>query len=159
MEVATRRVYFAGGTTNPDEAWMKQIARNLTDSFDGFLLGKRYILMDRDAKFCEAFRSILKPADVNPVKLPARSPNLNAHMERFMRSLKEECLNRLIFFGDVSLRKAVGQFVEHYHQERNHQGLGNRLIEPGVGVGRVAGEVACRERLGGLLQYYYRDAA
>jgi hypothetical protein len=146
MEVATRRVYFAGGTTNPDEAWMKQIARNLTDSFDGFLLGKRYILMDRDAKFCEAFRSILKPADVN-------------HMERFMRSLKEECLNRLIFFGDVSLRKAVGQFVEHYHQERNHQGLGNRLIEPGVGVGRVAGEVACRERLGGLLQYYYRDAA
>jgi transposase InsO family protein len=159
MEVATRRAYFAGCTTNPDEAWMKQIARNVTDPFDGFLLRARYLLMDRDTKFCESFRSILQHADVDCVKLPARSPNLNAHMERFMRSLKGECLNRVIFFGDVSLRKAVGQFVEHYHRERNHQGLGNRLIEPGEEVGQMIGKEQCRERLGGLLRYYYRDAA
>jgi transposase InsO family protein len=159
MEVETRRVHFAGCTTNPAEPWMKQIARNLTDSFDGFLLGNRYLLMDHDTKFCKAFRSILHQADVQAVKLPARSPNLNAHMERFIRSLKDECLNRVIFFGDVSLRKAVGQFVEHYHQERNHQGLCNRLIDPGVDVGGAAGDVECRERLGGLLKYYYRDAA
>jgi transposase InsO family protein len=159
IEVATRRVHFAGCTTNPDEAWMKQTARNLTDSFDGFLLGKRYLLMDRDTKFCESFRSILRPADVNPVKLPARSPNLNAHMERFMRSVKNECLNRMIFFGEKSLRRAVSEFLEHYHAERNHQGLGNRLIEPSAEVGSANGDVECRERLGGLLKYYYRRAA
>jgi transposase InsO family protein len=99
MEVGTRRVHFAGSTTNPTEPWMKQVARNPTYSFDGFLLGARYLIMDRDSKFCESFRSILEQADVDPVKLPARSPNLNAHMERFMRSLKSECLNRMIFFG------------------------------------------------------------
>jgi transposase InsO family protein len=155
MEVATRRVHFAGCTTNPDEPWMKQIARNLTDSFDGFLIGKRYLLMDRDTKFCAAFRSILRPVDVNPVKLPARSPNLNAHMERFMRSVKGECLSRMIFFGEKPVHKAVHEFLEHYHAERNHQGLDNRLIEPGAEVGRVDGKVECHERLGG----FYRDAA
>jgi transposase InsO family protein len=159
MEVGTRRVDFVGSTTNPTKTWMKQIARNLTDSFDGFLLGKRYLLMDRDTKFCEAFRSILRPAGVDPVKLPARSPNLNAHMERFMRSVKVECLNRMIFFGEKSLRRAVSEFLDHYHAERNHQGLGNRLIEPEAHVGRVDGKVECHERLGGLLRYYYRNAA
>jgi len=104
MEVATRRVHFVGCTTNPHEAWMKQSARNLTDSIDGFLLATRYLLMDRDAKFCAAFRLVLERSGVKPVLLPARSPNLNRHLERFMRSLKVECLNRMIFFGEKSLR-------------------------------------------------------
>ena len=138
---------------------MKQVARNLTDAEDGFLNGKRYILMDRDAKFSTAYRGILEDAGVAPVRLPPRSPNLNAHLERFMRSLKEECLDRLIFFGESSLRQAVRQFLEHYHAERNHQGLGNRLIDAGAEVGRRAGAVHCRERLGGILRYYYRPAA
>jgi transposase InsO family protein len=159
MEVATRRVHFAGCTTNPNEIWMKQIARNLTDEIDGFLLGTRYLLMDRDAKFCEAFRSILQEADVKPVKLPPRSPNLNAHLERFFRSLKGECLSRMILFGEQSLRTAVRQFLAHYHPERNHQGLGNHLIEACIEVGRTTGQLECRERLGGLLRYYYREAA
>ena len=159
MEVATRRVHLAGCTTNPNEPWMKQIGRNLTDSYDGFLLGTRYLLMDRDTKFCQAFRFLLNQADVKSVRLPARSPNLNAHLERFMRSLKDECLDRMIFFGEKSLRKAAGQFLAHYHQERNHQGLGNRLIETGEEVSRTIGEVQCRDRLGGLLRYYYREAA
>ena len=159
MELATRRVHFAGSTTSPAEAWMRQIARNLTDAEDGFLNGKRYILMDRDAKFSAAYRGILADAGVEPVRLPPRSPNLNAHQERFMRSLKEECLDRLIFFGETSLRRAVRQFLEHYHGERNHQGLGNRLIHAGAEVGRWAGEVHCRERLGGVLRYYHRQAA
>jgi len=131
MEVATRRVHFAGCTTSPDEAWIRQVARNLTDSVDGSLLGTRYLLMDRDTKFCEAFLSILQQADVTPVRLPARSPNLNAHIERFHLSLKQECLDRMILFGERSVRMAVCQFLEHYHRERNHQGLGNRLIQPG----------------------------
>ena len=138
---------------------MKQSARNLTDCHDGFLLGTRYLLMDRDTKFCSVFRSLLEDAGVKPVRLPARSPNLNAHLERFHRSLKEECLDRMIFFGENSLRKAIAEFLTHFHSERKHQGLNNRLIEPGEKVGRREGKVLCRERLGGLLRYYYRKAA
>jgi len=159
LELRTRRVHFAGCTTNPGEAWMKQIARNLTDVEEGFLLDKRFVLMDRDGKFCEVFRGILRQADIRPVRLPPRSPNLNAHLERFHRSLKEECLDRMVFFGEDSLRRALRHFVAHYHAERNHQGLANRLIEPADGVGSATGELRCRERLGGLLRYYYRDAA
>ena len=159
MELATRRVHFAGCTPNPDKLWMKQVAWNLTDAEGGFLIGKRYVLMDRDGKFCPAFRAILKAEGVEAVLLPPRSPNLNAHLERFHRSLPEECLDRRIFFGETSLRKAVREFLAHDHAERNHQGLENRLIEPGPEIGRAAGEVRCRERLGGLLRYYYRKAA
>jgi transposase InsO family protein len=126
---------------------------------EGFLNGKRYMLRDRDAKFCASFRRILQESGAEPVLLPPRSPNLNAYLERFFRSLKEGCLARMIFFGDQSLRKAVGQFLEHYHRERNHQGLGNRLLTTCEEVGRRVGVVQCRERLGGLLRYYYRAAA
>ena len=159
MELKTRRVHFAGCTPHPGERWMQQVARNLTDSIDGFLLGKRYVLMDRDGKFCPAFRGILKDDGAKPLRLPPRSPNLNAYLERFMKSIKSEALNRMIFFGEKSLRRAVTTYLEHYHAERNHQGLANELIQPGDEVGRRAGNVVCRERLGGLLRYYYRNAA
>jgi putative transposase len=159
MEIATRRVHFAGCSASPDEQWMKQIARNLTDTFDGLLNGKHYILMDRDGKFCPAFRELLKTEDIKPVQLHPPSPNLNAHVERFHRSLKEECLNRMIFFGEESLRKAINTSLEHFHTERNHQGIANRLIEPGEEVGLHDGKILCCERLGGMLRYYYREAA
>jgi transposase InsO family protein len=159
MELKTRRVHFAGCTVHPDEPWMKQIARNLTNFEDGFLNGKRYLLMDRDTKFCESFRDFLDDEGVEPVRLPAKSPNLNAHLERFMRSIKSECLNRMIFFGENSLRRAVRDYLSHYHTERNHQGLENKIIDPGDEVGQIAGKIECRERLGGMLRYYYRDAA
>jgi transposase InsO family protein len=159
MELKTRRVYFAGCTPNPNEAWMKQISRNLTDPIDGFLLGKRYVLMDRDGKFCPAFRNALKDEGNEPLLLPPRSPDLNAFIERFMRSLKSESLSRMIFFGENSLRRAVTAYLDHYHAERNHQGLGNQIIEASDEVGQVAGKIECRERLGGLLRYYYREAA
>lgn len=159
MELATRRVHFAGLTMNPDENWILQVARNVTDADDGFLHGKRYLLMDRDAKLSEAFRITLKGGGVEPVRLPPRSPNLTPHIERFMRSLKEECLERRILFGERSLRKATANFVSHYHAERNHHGMRNQLLFPGEEVGRKSGEIACRERLGGLLRYYYREAA
>jgi transposase InsO family protein len=159
MEIATRRVHFAGCTPNPDGPWMQQIARNLTDVEDGFLKGKRYVLMDRDGKFSPAFQATLKAASVDALLLPARSPNLNAHLERFHRSLKEECLERMIFFGEASLRNAVREFLVHYHGERNHQGMDNRILAPDKKVGRASGEIQCRERLGGLLRYYYREAA
>ena len=159
MELKTRRVHFAGCTPHPNERWMKQIARNLTDPFDGFLLGKQYVLMDRDGKFCPAFRNILKQEGAEPLLLPPRSPDLNSFIERFMKSIKSEALSRMIFFGEKSLRRAVDAFLEHYHAERNHQGLDNQIIEPGDEVGQVVGNIECRERLGGMLRYYYRDAA
>ena len=159
MELATRRVHFAGSTSNPDEPWMLQVSRNLSDAEDGFLREKKYLLMDRDTKFSEAFRNILEQISVKAVRLPPRSPNLNPNLERFMRSIKEECLERMIFFGEKALQNAVSEFLTHYHQERNHQGLNNQLLQPGTEVGHNAGDVACRERLGGMLRYYYRQAA
>ena len=159
MKVATRSVHFAGCTVNPRVDWMKQVARNLTDSRDGFLGGIRSLLMDRDDKFCRDFRDLLEHEGVNPVRLPPRSPNLTPHIERFMRSIEEECLERMIFFGENSLRHAIREYLAHYHGERNHQGLANRILVPGDEVGRTSGEIQSRERLGGLLRYYYRKAA
>ena len=159
MEVATRRVHFAACTPTLGDEFMKQIARNLTDPFDGFLHGKKYVLMDRDSHFSSAFRTILRNADVDPVRLPAKSPNLNAHLERFHLSIKSECLDRMIFFGENALRNACAEFMSHYHRERNHQGLGNSIIEPGDEVVAIAGKIECRDRLGGMLKYYYRSAA
>jgi transposase InsO family protein len=159
MELATRRVHFAGCTPNPDDLWMRQTAWNLTDTFDGFLGGTDYLLMDRDGKFSPGFKAILKTEGVKSVVLPAQSPNLNAHLERFRRSLKKECRGRMVFFGEGMLRNGIAQFLEHYHEERNHQGLGNQLIEPGDEVGRSVGEICSQERLGGMLQYYRCRAA
>jgi len=159
MELATRRVHFAGLTVHPDEDWLLQVARNVTDAEEGFLRGKRYLLMDRDGKFSEAFRGTLEAVGVKPVRLPPRSPNLNAYIERFMRSLKEECLERMIFFGEKALQAATVAYIDHYLMERNHQGVGNQLLIPGAEIGKKAGEVVCRDRLGGLLRYYFREAA
>ena len=137
---------------------MEQIARNLTDPFDGFLREKRFLIHDRDPLFTTEFDDILRSAGVIIVKLPPRSPNLNAYCERFVRSIKEECLARIIFFGEAHLRTTVQEYVEHYHLERNHQGLENRLIDNSCADG-ATGPIGCHERLGGMLTYYYRRAA
>ena len=159
MELSSRRVHIAGISECPYGAWMKQIGRNLTDPLDGFLDGIRYIILDRDPLYTDGFRGLLKQAGVKVVRLPARSPNLNAYAERFVRTIKDSCLKQMIFFGENSLRRAVNEFVEYYHHERNHQGLSNHQIDPLADVGSLNGHVACRERLGGVLRYYYRDAA
>jgi putative transposase len=159
IELSTRRVEIAGISAAANGLWMSQIARNLTDSVDGLLAGKRYLIHDRDPLFTDEFLRTLKDAAVQSVKLPPRTPNLNAHAERFVRSIKEGCLERLILFGETSLRTAVANFVAHYHRERNHQGLENRLIQPEPGHLGSTGKVQRRERLGGMLNYYYRAAA
>jgi transposase InsO family protein len=138
---------------------MTQIARNLTAGDDGILHGKRYLLHDRDPLFTAEFLKMLADAGVQSVKLPPRSPNLNAHAERWVRSIKESCLDRMILFGESSLRKAIHEFLEHYHRERNHQGLGNRLIIAPQAEVRIQGAIRRRSRLGGMLNYYYRQAA
>ncbi len=160
IELKTRRVEVAGIVHQSDGRWMKQVARNLTDSVGGFLQGSRYLIHDRDPLFTEEFRDLLRPAGVTAVKLPARSPNLNAYAERFVRSIKSECLSQIIPLGEDHLRQAVQEFTQHYHSERNHQGLGNRLIEePGERIGREPASIVRRERLGGVLNYYERVAA
>jgi hypothetical protein len=113
--------------------------------------------MDRDGKFCPGFRQYLKAAGVEPIRLPPQSPNLNAFAERWVRSIKEECLSAFLFFGEESLRHVIMEYVDHYHKERNHQGKDNELLFPSK-LGET-GEIKCKTRLGGLLKYYYREAA
>jgi transposase InsO family protein len=138
---------------------MDQVARNLCDAGDGFLTGKRYLIHDRDPLFTAEFLGTLAGSGVKSVKLPPRSPNLNPHAERFVRTIKESCLDRMILFGEGSLRKTIREFVTHYHGERNHQGLGNRLIIPDENHAGNRGAIRRRERLGGMRNYYYRLAA
>jgi integrase-like protein len=158
MKLQSRTVTIAGITREPDETWMIQIARNLTVAGDGFLHGMQQIILDRDPLYTAAFRGLLRDSGVTPVVLPARSPNLNAFAERFVESAKSECLERLVLLGEGHLRTAVREFVLHYHEERPHQGLDNELIAPRTTVVGT-GHVTCRDRLGGLLKFYYREAA
>jgi transposase InsO family protein len=159
MDLSTRTVQIGGIAGAPNGLWMSQVGRNLTDAIDGILNGKRYLIHDRDPLFTAEFVAILAASGVESVKLPPRSPNLNAHAERFVRTIKESCLERLILFGEGALRTAVENFVAHYHRERNHQGLGNRLILPDLAHVGTHAVIQCRERLGGMLKYYYRAAA
>jgi putative transposase len=139
--------------------WMKQIARNVTMEDCGALRDCRYLLHDRDTKFTRSFRAILMSGRVEALALPARSPNLNAYAERWVRSVKGECLSKVILFGERSLRRALSDYVDHFHTERNHQGKGNVLLFPRVTDRPREGSVRCRERLLGLLRYYHQEAA
>ena len=159
IDLKTRRVNIAGILCQPSGEWMSQIARNLTDFETGFLNETRYLIHDRDPLFTRAFREILKSSGVETVKLPARSPNLNAYAERFVRSIKSECLAQIIPLGERHLRHAVKEYAEHYHVERNHQGLDNRLIDERPNVAGMDSAVVRQERLGGVLNYYERRAA
>ena len=159
IDLSTRKVEIAGIASVANGLWMSQVGRNLTDAVDGILNGKRFLIHDRDPLFTTKFLDMLADVGVKSVKLPPRSPNLNAHAERFVRTIKESCLERMILFGEESLREAIQNFAAHYHTERNHQGLANRLISPQPGHLGKAGVVQRRQRLGGMLNYYYRDAA
>jgi len=159
MRLATREVHVAGMVPAANGMWMEQVARNLTDPFGGFLRGCRFLIHDRSSLYTDQFREILIAVGVDSVRLPPRSPNLNAFAERFVRTIKESCLNQMILFGERSLRRAVDEFVEHYHKERKHQGLGNKILKLDVDQMSMKGGVACRKRLGGMLKCYHRKAA
>ncbi len=160
IHLETRRISLAGLTRHPTSEWMLQMARNATDESSGVLRGHRYLLHDRDTKFCAAFLDVLRSSGIQPLALPPRSPNLNAFAERWVCSIRQECLSKLILFGEASLQRALSEFIEHYHCERNHQGKGNLLLFPSPDgpLKPKPRTVRCRERLGGLLKYYYRAA-
>jgi putative transposase len=161
LHLETRRVTLGGITRYPTETWMEQVARNAIDESSGHLRHVGYVLHDRDTKFCTSFRTTLATGGVKCIALPARSPNLNAFAERWVRSVKEECLSKLILFGECALQRAVSEFIPHYHTERNHQGKENQLLfarlPPPKSLHREV--VQCQERLGGLLKYYHGQAA
>ena len=159
IELSSRKIEIGRIAPNPNGLWMSQIARSITDAGDGILPRKRYLIHDCDPLFTAEFLNMIADAGVYSVKLPARSPNLNADAERFVRSIKECCLERMILFGEESLRTAIHNFAAHYHTERNHQGLANKIIGPQAHHFGRDGDVQRHQRWGGMLDYYYREAA
>ena len=159
IDLASRRVEIGGIVQQPTGEWMMQVARNLLDAEEGFLVDKTHLILDRDPVFAAEFRGCLRSSGVEPVCLPARSPNLNAYAERFVLSIKSECLSRLILLGEAHLRRTVFEYVAHYNEERPHQGIDGRFVVPPANENR-SGPIERRERLGGLLSFfYYRQAA
>jgi transposase InsO family protein len=155
IDYATRKVEVVGINHQPYGKWMEQMARNLIDPFTGFLKGKKYLIHDRDPLFTKDFRKILRLAGVRPIRTLPMAPHLNPIAERFVRSIKSECLNRMLIFGENHLRYIINEYIEHYHEERPHQGLDNEIIEPPP---KGTGQIVCQERLGGLLKFYRRAA-
>ena len=158
IRLDTREVHVVGATPHPNQVWMRQIARNVTMEEWGFLSPGQHLIHDRDGKYCPAFQQLIDAAGIKRVALPARSPHFNAYAERWVRSIKEECLSRIIRLGEASLHHVLTQYGEHFHHERNHQSKGNVRLFP-AGPQDPESEVRCRERLGGLLKYYDRAAA
>jgi transposase InsO family protein len=152
IELDTRRARLVGITRNPNDTWMGHAGERAA----GLLRGRRFLICDGDAKFRYRFKIVLEAAGIRLVKTPYQAPNANAHAERFVRSIKHECLDRVIVFCEAHLRRVIEEYLERYNRERNHQGIGNELIEGGAAV--EGGNIECRERLGGLLKYYRRAA-
>lgn len=159
ISLADRVVHIAGITTHPDEAWMLQVGRNLLDEVDGVLIGKGYVIIDRDTKYAQRFRQLVEEGGTQVIRLPPLSPNLNAFSERFVRSIKEECLAKMIFIGQASLLRAIDEYMAHYHEERNHQGLEIGLIRTAEASVANNSLIERHKRLGGMLSYYHRVAA
>lgn len=153
----TRKVVIGGVTTNPDGQWCEQVARNLT-TYDGELINAKYLLHDRDRKYTDKFDAIFKSIGCEPIKLPPRSPNLNAYAERWGRTVKDESLSKYILFSRKMLRYVLKEYLAHYHTERNHQGKENQLLFPDARVYN-SGSITKSSRLAGLLNFYYRKAS
>ena len=159
IEIATRKVEIVAVHADPCETQMLQWARNLTDAQDGFLKGKRVLIHGRDPLYTKKFQETLQAVGVRCLKLPKWSPNLNPYCESWVRTAKREVFDRMIFFGEQQIRRVTTCFVEHHNNERPHKGLDyQRPVEPDIPPPRD-GPVKCRERLGGLLKNYYREAA
>lgn len=158
IDLKTRRIEIAGIIAVPNGLWISQIARNLTNCDDGFFRDQHYVIHDRDPLFTKQFRTNILDVGTEPIRLPSKSPNLNAYAKRFVRSIESEWLGQIIPLGEPHLRSLVRDYAEHYHHVRNHQGIGNRIIAPRAGDIDGRGKVRCTERIGGLLRFYSRAA-
>jgi putative transposase len=157
IELHSRRVHVAGSTRYPNEVFVIQAMRGLTNAIDGVLASGCVLICDRDRKWSRAVLEFLEGERVQIIRTPFRAPNCNAYAERFVRSIKEECLNRVVLLGERHLRRTIAEFVAHYHAERNHQGIGNELIQP-LARADCHGPLRRRQRIGSMLNYYYRAA-
>ena len=158
IELHTRRVHVLGSTPHPDGTFVVQIFRGLATAPDDVLRDGRVLICDRDPKWSREMEEVLRAVGVRVVRTPVAAPNCNAYAERFVRSIKEECLDRVLPLGERHLRYLIREFVEHYHWERNHQGIGNELIDQ-PSAQAATGYIRRRQRAGGVLSYYYRSAA
>ena len=162
IELKSRAVYIAGIRIDPEGAWITQIARNLLDPTEGFLRNATHLIHDRDPLYTKAWTALLESSGVKSVPIPARSPNCTPHAERFVKTVRTECLDKFHVFGERHLRHLLSEFVAHHHTERYHQGIGGQLIRPRPSPSNDTSRLAtirCRSRLGGLLNFYYREAA
>lgn len=154
IDIKTRKVELAGIANDPDGKWMAQMARNQTDAFDGFLLGKKYLIHDRDPLYTKQFDAIMEGSGIKIKRLPAFMPVMNSFAESFVKSIKTECINKMIVTSEKQLRYIVKEYIEHYNHERPHRGLGGKMIEPYPQDEK--GEIVEFNRLGGLLRSYRR---
>ncbi|MDD3119252.1 MAG: transposase, partial [Victivallales bacterium] len=161
IDIQARTVKLGGVKINPDGAWVKQIARNMTDSWDGFLLGKKYLICDRDPLFTKDVEKILKGSGVKMKRIAAGAPSMNCYSEAFVKTLKFECLNKMIFLSERQVRYAVTEFIQHYNEERTHTGLDGQ-IPFDIHEQPPDGKIIEFSRLGGMLKTYrrvYEEAA
>ena len=156
------RPVIAGTRVNPDEAWMVQATRNLLDSTDGFLSTAKFLVHDRDPLFTKTWELLLNSDGITSVAIPAQSPNCNPHAERFIKSIRNECLDHFIVFGEAHLRHLVQQYVAHYKAERFHQGMGGKLLTQNADSANdnsTSGTIKTHSRLAGTLNFYQRSVA
>lgn len=158
IDLSTRRVEIAGISSAPHGAWVEQVLRRQIDDFDGFLRNHKFLIHDRDPLFTKSMAEMLASAGVKSIKLPPKSPNLNAYAERFVRSIKSECLDRIIPIGEKHLWRAVDAYVQHYNRDRPHQGVGNVVLDPSFEPADPEDKIICDEQLGGLIRAYPRAA-
>ena len=162
IELKSRAVHIAGIRVDPDGAWMMQTARNLLDPDVGFLRNATHLVHDRDPLFTKDWTRLLQSGGVTCVPIPAQSPNCNPYAERFVKTVRTECLEPFVIFGQRHLRHLLQEFLAHYHTERFHQGLGGQLIRPRSSASNdtgILGPIQCRSRLGGQLRFCDRRAA
>jgi len=145
--------------TTPHGAWVERVLKRQLDDFDGFLRNHKYLIHDRDPLFTKSMIAMLASVGVKSIKLPPKSPNLNAHAERFVRSIKHECLNRIIPIGESHLWRAIDAYVEHYNHDRPHQGMDNLVLDPLFKPSEPKGKIICDEQMGGVIRSYRRAAA
>lgn len=162
IHIGTRRVHISGMTCRPNGLWVEQQARNLTMELEERGEKATYLLKDGDTKFTEGFDEIFKSEEIKVKRLPFRSPNLNAHAERFVQAIKHECLNHFVVFGECHLEHLIRGYETYYNSARPHQGIGNATIAamlPPNEVPLYPDEIECDSRLGGVRRHYYRKAA
>jgi putative transposase len=158
IELGTRRVHLAGCTAHPTAAWVTQQARQMSWQLQDSELTIRYLLHDRDSKVVPAFDAVFHSEGVETIRTPYRAPNANAVAERWIRSVRQECLDHLLIVGEAHLRRVLAVYVGFYNQARPHQGLDQRTPVPAPPAAH-SGPIRCRRLLGGLLRSYGREAA